>query len=403
MPSSSERRGHSPPSCPDYFRHIHSDLDPWRGVGITREAVERGRPHAHFRLVVVGGRAFVETYHRAFQTRDVFTLWGILQLLGRYPGRVPDLDLMFNCEDMPEVRAADYPSPSAAPPLFRYCKDGTTLDVLFPDWSFWGWPEVNIRPWAPLMEEVAQENARLRWHEREPYAYWKGNPDVSAVRGDLFRCNNDSGRHVEWNARLFRQNWVYANRNGFRDSNLAKQCHYRYKIYVQGRSWSVSEKYILACDSPMLAISTPYRDFFSRGLVAGRHYWPIDPAHKCRSIKSAVDWGNAHPAQARRMGEEGSGFAREEMSIDYVYDYMLHVLTQYAALLRYKPTVPDKAVELCPESMACPARGRDRDFMMESRERHVADYDPCTLPPPFTAEEAREMAHRDAEVRSRGH
>ena len=101
------------PSCPDYFRYIHDDLRPWRGAGITREAVERARPHAFFRLVVVGGRAYVETYQRAYQTRDVFTQWGILQLIRRYPGRVPDLDIMFACDDPGQVRAADFPTPVA--------------------------------------------------------------------------------------------------------------------------------------------------------------------------------------------------------------------------------------------------------------------------------------------------
>jgi protein glucosyltransferase len=258
---------------------------------------------------------------------------------------------------------------------------------------------VNIRPWAPLVEEVGEENTRLPWQDREAYAFWKGNPYVSEARRDLFRCNNDSAAGKEWNARLFKQDWDAAIRNGFKDSNLAKQCRYRYKIYVQGRSWSVSEKYILACDSPMLAIDTPFRDFFSRGLVAGKHYWPIDPADKCRAVKFAVDWGNSHPEQAMRIGQEGSGFAREDMSMEYVYDYMLHVLKQYAALLRYRPTVPEKAVELCPESMACPAQGRDREFMMQSRERYVATYEPCTLPPPFTAEEVTRMAAREEDVR----
>ncbi|TKW03355.1 hypothetical protein SEVIR_7G018500v4 [Setaria viridis] len=394
--SSSERGRPAPPRCPDYFRYIHSDLSPWREAGITREAVERGRGRAAFRLVVLGGRAYVEAYHRVFQTRDSFTLWGIAQLLARYPGRVPDLDLMFNCEDMPELQAADFPRPSEAPPLFRYCKDDATLDIVFPDWSFWGWPEVNVRPWAPLLQEMDRETRRLPWPEREPYAHWKGNPGVSTQRADLLRCNVSD--KMDWNARLFRQDWNAAIRGGFKDSNLAKQCAYRYKIFVQGRSWSVSEKYILACDSPMLLVATPYKDFFSRGLVAGKHYWPIDPARKCPSVKFAVDWGNAHPAQAQRMAEEGSSFAREEMSMDYVYDYMLHLLTEYARLLRYKPTIPESAVELCPESLACAAQGRERQFMMESRERFAADYEPCTLPPPFTAGELRDMARREEEV-----
>uniref|UniRef100_A0A0D3GVF4 Glycosyl transferase CAP10 domain-containing protein n=1 Tax=Oryza barthii TaxID=65489 RepID=A0A0D3GVF4_9ORYZ len=154
---------------------------------------------------------------------------------------------------------------------------------------------------------------------------------------------------------------------------------------------------------PQLVDFTGAVDFFSRGLAAGKHYWPIDPSRSklCRDIRFAVRWGNAHPAQAQRMGLVGSAFATDDMAMDYVYDYMLHVLTRYASLLRYKPTVPDRAVELCPESMACPRRGRDRDFMMQSREQYVADYQPCTIPPPpLTADDATNMAHRDAEVLS---
>jgi len=195
--------GPAPPSCPDYFRYIHDDLRPWRGAGITREAVERARRHAYFRLVVVGGRAYVETYQRAYQTRDVFTQWGILQLIRRYPGRVPDLDIMFACDDPGQVRAADFPSPSEAPPVFRYSKDASTLDIVFPDWSFWGWPEVGIRPWTQMLEEVAQENERVRWPERQPYAYWKGAPSRYRIRHELMRCNASNGQ--EWNARLFSQ------------------------------------------------------------------------------------------------------------------------------------------------------------------------------------------------------
>lgn len=159
----------------------------------------------------------------------------------------------------------------------------------------------------------------------------------------------------------------------------------------------MSQKYILACGSPMLRIETPFYDFYSRGLVAGRHYWPIDVARSmCSSIKFAVDWGNAHPVQAQRMGEAGSSFARDELSMDYVYDYMLHQLTQYARLLRYRPTVPDNASELCLESMACTANGRAGEFMMESMEKYAADFEPCTLPPPFTLRSWAEGQEVDA-------
>lgn len=77
-----------------------------------------------------------EKYKRSFQTRDVFTIWGILQLLRKYPGQIPDVDLMFDCNDWPVVKVDSLAPP---PPLFGYCGDNYTLDIVFPDWSFWGW------------------------------------------------------------------------------------------------------------------------------------------------------------------------------------------------------------------------------------------------------------------------
>lgn len=68
----------------------------------------------------------------------------------------------------------------------------------------------------------------------------------------------------------------------------------RYRIYVEGLAWSVSQKYILACNSPTLFVDTRFVEFFQRGLMPGHHYWPIAADNKCRGIKFAVDWGNAH-------------------------------------------------------------------------------------------------------------
>ncbi|KAL6981938.1 hypothetical protein U1Q18_023556 [Sarracenia purpurea var. burkii] len=127
-------------TCPDYFRWIHEDLRHWRETGITREMVESARRTAHFKLVILNGRVYVNKYRKSIETRDLFTMWGIVQLLRRYPGRLPDLELMFDCDDLPVIRSTDHQGPNAGPPpLFRYCSDVWSLDIVFPDWSFWGW------------------------------------------------------------------------------------------------------------------------------------------------------------------------------------------------------------------------------------------------------------------------
>jgi hypothetical protein len=81
----------------------------------------------------------------------------------------------------------------------------------------------------------------------------------------------------------------------------------------------VSLKYILSCGSMALLIDPQYQDFFSRGLEPKVNYWPV----------SALGMCNANPAEAERVGDRGQRLM-EELSMDNVYDYMLHLLTVYA-------------------------------------------------------------------------
>uniref|UniRef100_A0A0D9W7J9 Glycosyl transferase CAP10 domain-containing protein n=1 Tax=Leersia perrieri TaxID=77586 RepID=A0A0D9W7J9_9ORYZ len=420
-----------PPSCPAYFRWIHEDLRPWRATGITREAVD-GAARRHgpkFRVTVVAGRLHVALHGgRCFQTRDVFTQWGILQLLRRYPGRVPDLDLVFDCQDLPVVDAGGGHTPS---PMFGYCGSERTVDIAFPDWSFWGWPELNIKPWEALRGEIAEGNAAVKWTGRAPYAYWKGNPTVGADRWNLVRCNASGKR--DWNARIYAQvltlrragtrtsvdkgvdcrvlchidtqdctifqDWRKEVREGFRESDLAKQCTHRYKIYIEGRGWSVSEKYILACESVALIVRPRYHDFFSRGLMPLQHYWPIPGGRgMCRSIKFAVDWGNAHTDKAQEIAGNATKFIQEDLTTARVYDYMFHLLTEYAKLLKYRPTVPDSAVEVTVESILHRRRGRERQFMVDTMVDGSGTGEPCELPPPFSSDELQTLWRRQLDA-----
>lgn len=68
--------------------------------------------------------------------------------------------------------------------------------------------------------------------------------------------------------------------------------------------------------------------------------------------------------------------------MEYVYDYMFHLLSEYAKLLQFKPTIPPNAVQLCSESMACSAQGLEKKFMEESLVKGPSETSPCTMPPP---------------------
>ncbi|KAF3575728.1 hypothetical protein DY000_02028819 [Brassica cretica] len=297
------RHSHSRPStCPSYFRWIHEDLRPWRETGVTRGMLEKARRKAHFRVIIIDGRVYVKKYRRAIETRDTFTLWGIVQLLQWYPGRLPDLELLFDADDRPTVRSSDYRGQQhpAPPPVFRYCSNDANLDIVFPDWSFWGWAELNIKPWAKSLVAIEEGNKMTQWEDRVPYAYWRGNPNVARTRRDLLRCNVSD--QEDWDTRLYINDWATEFKEGFKNSNLENQCTHRYKIYIEGWAWSVSEKYIMACDSMTLYVRPTYYDFLIRGMVPLQHYWPIRDRGKCRSLKHAVHWGNTHLDQLLLAG-----------------------------------------------------------------------------------------------------
>lgn len=82
----------------------------------------------------------------------------------------------------------------------------------------------------------------------------------------------------------------------------------------------------------------------------------------------------------------------------YVYDFMFHLLSEYAKFLKFDVKVPPGAVELCSERMACPTGGSIRNFMTESMVESPSDALPCSLPPPYEALELKALMERKERV-----
>lgn len=124
--------------CPDFYRWIHHDLEPWYKSRISMAHLMAAKnTAAAFRIVIVDGKLYVDSYYGCVQSRSLFTVWGFVQLLRRYPGKIPDVDLMFDCMDKPIINRTEH---ALWPfPLFRYCTSAEHYDIPFPDWSFWGW------------------------------------------------------------------------------------------------------------------------------------------------------------------------------------------------------------------------------------------------------------------------
>src|ERR1044072_7832997 len=62
--------------------------------------------------------------------------------------------------------------------------------------------EINIRPWMEEFPDIKRGSQSMRWKDKVPHAYWKGNPDVaSPIRTELLNCNDTR----QWGAEIMRQ------------------------------------------------------------------------------------------------------------------------------------------------------------------------------------------------------
>ena len=139
---------------PRPLKWIERGLEPWKKPKISRALFRRARYdsdiESSFRVVLKGGKVYAGGIGNCYQSRAIFSLWGLLQLTTFYRGLVPDVELVFGCGDKPAVWKPPGPhsvnasfksrvSDAPPPPVFRYCTTPLHFDIPFPDWSFWGW------------------------------------------------------------------------------------------------------------------------------------------------------------------------------------------------------------------------------------------------------------------------
>ncbi|KAF7844608.1 O-glucosyltransferase rumi-like protein [Senna tora] len=217
--------------------------------------------------------------------------------------------------------------------------------------------ELKIKPWETLLKNIQEGNKKIKWKDRR---------------------------------------WDREIKQKFKNTKLEDQCTHRYKIYAEGAAWSVSQKYILACDSMAMFIEPKYYDFYTRSLLPLQHYWPISTKNMCKDIQFAVDWGNSHAEEAQKIGKEGSNYLQENLKMKLVYDYMFHLLKEYANLLRFKPIIPEGAIEVCSNTEGCPNNINDtlKEFMVESMVKSPSSEPPCALPSPYEPQALQEILHR---------
>ncbi|GAQ84495.1 hypothetical protein KFL_001910140 [Klebsormidium nitens] len=372
--------------CPAWFSGMYEDLAPWKEKGsISAQDIEAALPGAAIHFTIIGGKLYAKEIKPCFPNRARYSTWGLLQLLRYFPGQVPDVDFVFECNDYPQMVRPKNPA-DPTPVLLNYDNREGKIDVPFPDWTFWGWPDLEIARWRDQSHRIDRAaRAGLKWIDREKTAFWKGAAWLNEARKALVRCTAEDPSFL---LSAYDKSWgnVAAHETNFTDARLEDQCGYRYRIYAEGSAWSVSIKYGLACGSTMLLVEPVFKAFYDHGLRDGENCLVV-PKHPalCENMRDKVRWGNDNPELAGGIGEAGAKFALEDLDMHNVYSYMLHLLKAYASLQDFVPGLhPDLKIVTEASIRVESSDFEKRDYLLSE---YPASRPPCIMPPGGETEE----------------
>mmetsp|Transcript_21500 Transcript_21500/g.64171 ORF Transcript_21500/g.64171 Transcript_21500/m.64171 type:complete len:435 (+) Transcript_21500:63-1367(+) len=314
------------------FARYRSGLTPQQQAEYQNFCEQQAR-QACMTIVIAKGRIYVRHFVPGYQSRHRATLHAIYRVAQRF-GPLPDAQFV--------VEVTDGYFAGVDLPVFMITRmEHTQVGVLYPDFTFYTWPEAVCPPershaYGPLFEEFARE---ARSAEADPEAWWKNKADVLFWRGGVVSSPQRAQAmkalqglpgvdvaYMEWH------NVSITGHNGAPGCvGLRDHCRRRYLAFLNGNTYSSRLKYQLLCGSCVFASRPQWIEWWSRLLSPKTDYLEVrqdwsDAAEKLAEVRARPDGGHAIAEQGRRK-------ALAILSEDAVDCYWLRLIEQAAVVL----------------------------------------------------------------------
>ncbi|KAK9806012.1 hypothetical protein WJX73_004751 [Symbiochloris irregularis] len=331
----------------EVLKQIDEDLRPYRLTNITLEMVESSYcscTHSSWRLQVVNGSMYVAGEIKPYQTRNESVKRQLLELV-RLEGPLPDLDIYFDSQDHAEYcpLGESEACKVRGPHLQQAKKPENDHLILIPGPTFGGWPEVKFSKWVEMQQTMGLAAQQNPWEERDPALFFIGC-NLGPQRNVLFD-NQEAIRRDHPEVSI---NWIC-----WDDPALVPPvfdfCKHKHLLNVMGSSWSSRAKYLFLCGSTVVFPDSPFFEFWYRILVNGHNVVrtpAITRENRGEPMLEAARALLANETDAKRMADNAWFTGMTTLSPENLRRYWRRLLTEYAALQTFKPTVHPDAIPL---------------------------------------------------------
>lgn len=306
-------------------------LSKWADISAVsvREAVSLMKAHGGNKLAglvlrVEHGQLFVVKNYPGYQSRNdamLLLVWAALQDASL---QNVTTTLVINTQDRNTRDALHVESLRPRPVVFSSAQKVGDSDILIPDFSFLGWPEIGHKSWRLKHQNIlrAGDDISSPFVARKPVALFAGRQlgnKMRVVGEQLARANPD--------LLLFT--------SGISNE---RQCGYKYLLYLEGGNadsgaYSNRLQYMLLCGSVVLmphgADGPTWDEWFFPAFRPWRHYVPFK--EDLSDLVDMIRKLQRDDGLSERIGRAGRELAEEVLAPSSAMCFLRGVLGPYAS------------------------------------------------------------------------
>ncbi|XP_067618784.1 O-glucosyltransferase rumi-like [Eurosta solidaginis] len=334
LESYAECENHNDSACNCYHNVIQNDLKPYQPKGVTQQMIENTAKY---------GTRYKINNKRLY--RDSLCLFparcsGIEHFLLKLLPELPDLDMVINTRDWPQVLKG---LRDRIGPIFSFSKTDDYLDLMYPAWTFWaGGPAISLHPtgigrWDLFCESITKAANQTPWSEKLSLGFFRGSR-TSDERDALILL---SRRRPELVDAQYTKNQAWKSLKDTLNAEPAKEvsfeehCRYKYLFNFRGVAASFRFKHLFLCNSLVFHVGNEWNEFFYFAMKPWVHYVPLKSYPSELEIENILKFFIDHDELAREIAKRGRKFILEHLRMQDIECYWKKLVLEYQKLLRF--------------------------------------------------------------------
>ncbi|XP_017849594.1 O-glucosyltransferase rumi [Drosophila busckii] len=330
-------------NCTCHAAVIKKDLAPYKSTGLSRKMLENAAKYG------TRYKIYKQQLYRDENCMFPARCQGIEHFLLQLLPQLPDMDLVINTRDYPQLQSA-FRGQDAA--VFSFSKTQEHHDIMYPAWTFWaGGPATKLHPtgigrWDLMREKLRNSADAIAWNDKQALGFFRGSRTsderdslvlLSRRRPEL--VNAQYTKNQAWKSLKDTLNQAPAQEASFED-----HCQYKYLFNFRGVAASFRLKHLFLCKSLVFHVGDEWQEFFYPQLKPWVHYVPLQSYPSEQQYEELIEFFKNHDELAQQIATNGYDFIWQHLRMEDISCYWRKLLKRYKKLLKYE-VQPDKQMK----------------------------------------------------------